>query len=118
MTTNQSYAPALHHHGHADWFGRDPSSAPRTVGVSVTRTGSHTARITVTDTSRHTPTVDITTAATGNSDQPDGEEEMEENGRGLLLVTSLAARWGSQRLHGGKRVWAELDTTGKEDSDQ
>ena len=29
-------------------------------------------------------------------------------GRGLLLVEALATRWGVQRLHGGKVVWAEL----------
>jgi anti-sigma regulatory factor (Ser/Thr protein kinase) len=34
----------------------------------------------------------------------------EEHGRGLLLVTATADRWGYESLPGGgKRVWAELD---------
>jgi PAS domain S-box-containing protein len=31
-----------------------------------------------------------------------------EGGRGLVLVQALAARWGSERLAAGKRVWCEL----------
>ena len=31
------------------------------------------------------------------------------NGRGLLMVNSLAARWGVQRRRTGKSVWFELD---------
>ncbi|MEW2070499.1 ATP-binding protein [Streptomyces sp. NPDC007346] len=31
-----------------------------------------------------------------------------EDGRGLLLVQELAARWGSYRTTGGKAVWAQL----------
>jgi two-component sensor histidine kinase len=35
-----------------------------------------------------------------------------ETGRGLLLVSALAAQWGSEpRPHVGKTVWAELDTS-------
>lgn len=30
-------------------------------------------------------------------------------GRGLLLVTRLATRWGTDYRDGGKTVWAELD---------
>ncbi|WP_416567019.1 ATP-binding protein [Nocardia testacea] len=30
-------------------------------------------------------------------------------GRGLLLVTQLATRWGTEWCAGGKTVWAELD---------
>jgi hypothetical protein len=30
-------------------------------------------------------------------------------GRGLLLVSQLAARWGTGYREGGKTVWAELD---------
>lgn len=30
-------------------------------------------------------------------------------GRGLLLVTQLATRWGTDYRDGGKTVWAELD---------
>ncbi|WP_256106859.1 ATP-binding protein [Streptomyces sp. ODS05-4] len=35
-------------------------------------------------------------------------DEDSEGGRGLLLVGSLAARWGSYATGGGKAVWAEL----------
>jgi len=35
--------------------------------------------------------------------------DYEENGRGLLIVTSLCTRWNAQRARdGGKVVWAEL----------
>ncbi|WP_327696872.1 ATP-binding protein [Streptomyces sp. NBC_00459] len=66
-----------------------------TIGISVTRTGEEAVRIVVTDTSRTAPTP----AA------PSGDAE---NGRGLLLVDALAHDWGSEPVHGGKRVWAEL----------
>jgi len=33
-------------------------------------------------------------------------------GRGLRIVAAVAATWGYERLDEGKRVWAELDTTG------
>ncbi|MGW7786526.1 ATP-binding protein [Streptomyces tricolor] len=66
-----------------------------TVGASITRTGTLSARIVVTDTSRTRP-------APGT---PDADEE---NGRGLVLVDALAHAWGSELVHGGKRVWAEL----------
>lgn len=36
-----------------------------------------------------------------------------ESGRGLLMVDSLATRWGVDARHpSGKTVWAELDLTG------
>lgn len=33
----------------------------------------------------------------------------DESGRGLLLVEAFASAWGTDRLQGGKRVWAQLD---------
>jgi|SRR5580658_7349281 anti-sigma regulatory factor (Ser/Thr protein kinase) len=33
----------------------------------------------------------------------------DESGFGLILVDSLARRWGVRRIAGGKAVWAELD---------
>ena len=66
-----------------------------TVGTSVTRTGEEAVRIIVTDTSRTRPT-------------PAAPSRDDENGRGLLLVEALAHDWGSELVHGGKRVWAEL----------
>ncbi len=32
-----------------------------------------------------------------------------DGGRGMLLVETLASRWGIDRRPGGKRVWFELD---------
>ncbi|WP_329273082.1 ATP-binding protein [Streptomyces sp. NBC_01451] len=66
-----------------------------TIGTSITQTGEETVRIVVTDTSRASPT-------------PAGPSCDAENGRGLLLVDALAHDWGSEPVHGGKRVWAEL----------
>lgn len=37
-------------------------------------------------------------------------EYTDESGRGLLLVSHLAARWGSHRTATGKIVWFELPT--------
>jgi anti-sigma regulatory factor (Ser/Thr protein kinase) len=31
-----------------------------------------------------------------------------QGGHGILLVATLADRWGSERYNGGKRVWFEL----------
>ncbi|MDX3613685.1 ATP-binding protein [Streptomyces europaeiscabiei] len=70
-----------------------------TVGASITRTGKESARIVVTDTSRTRPTP--------GTPSPD-----DEHGRGLLLVKALAHAWGSEPVHGGKRVWAELRADG------
>ncbi|GAA2648180.1 ATP-binding protein [Streptomyces vastus] len=70
------------------------------VGASITRTGEESARIVVTDTSRTRPTL-----GTPSSD--------DETGRGLLLVEALAHDWGSELVHGGKRVWAELRAEGE-----
>jgi anti-sigma regulatory factor (Ser/Thr protein kinase) len=37
-------------------------------------------------------------------------DDAEERGRGLLLVASVAARWGTNQHHDdGKTVWFELD---------
>jgi anti-sigma regulatory factor (Ser/Thr protein kinase) len=33
----------------------------------------------------------------------------ETHGRGILLVTSLASRWGAEGHDGGKTVWFEID---------
>ncbi|MGW4727721.1 ATP-binding protein [Streptomyces shenzhenensis] len=70
-----------------------------TVGASITRTGKESARIVVTDTSRTRPT-------------PDAPSPDDEHGRGLLLVEALAHDWGSEPVHGGKQVWAELRADG------
>ncbi|WP_244204476.1 ATP-binding protein [Streptomyces africanus] len=72
-----------------------------TVGASITRTGTESARIVVTDTSRTRPC-------------PGTPAADDENGRGLLLVDALAHAWGSELVHGGKRVWAELRAEGQQ----
>ncbi|GGV78522.1 hypothetical protein GCM10010294_47600 [Streptomyces griseoloalbus] len=71
-----------------------------TVGASITRTGEGSARIVVTDTSRTRPTPVVPPADA-------------EHGRGLLLVEALANDWGSELVHGGKRMGAELRTDTK-----
>ncbi len=70
-----------------------------TVGISLTRTGEESARIVVTDTSRTRPA-------------PGAPAADDEHGRGLLLVDALAHAWGSELVHGGKRMWAELRVDG------
>ncbi|MQY13783.1 hypothetical protein SRB5_39370 [Streptomyces sp. RB5] len=72
-----------------------------TVGASVVRTGEVSARIVVTDTSRTGPA-------------PCDPRAEDEHGRGLMLVAALAHDWGSEPVHGGKRVWAELRADGEQ----
>ncbi|PAZ16280.1 hypothetical protein CLM62_09150 [Streptomyces sp. SA15] len=72
-----------------------------TVGASITRTGTVSARVVVTDTSRTRPT-------------PGTPAADDESGRGLVLVDALAHAWGSELVHGGKRVWAELRADGEQ----
>ena len=62
----------------------------------------------------HTPEGRLrVTVADDNPDLPmvgDAPDLTAESGRGILLVSTLAARWGVERLAaGGKAVWFELD---------
>jgi anti-sigma regulatory factor (Ser/Thr protein kinase) len=65
------------------------------VRVVVTRPSPSTVRVAVVDKSRVKPV-------------PCRASEHDEGGRGLTLVGLLAARWGTDPLPWGKRVWAEL----------
>ncbi|ODA75372.1 Stage II sporulation protein E (SpoIIE) [Streptomyces sp. AVP053U2] len=40
---------------------------------------------------------------------------MDEGGRGLLLVSQLAQRWGTRFVPDGKVIWAEMSLTGPDD---
>ncbi|MDQ0938400.1 ATP-binding protein [Streptomyces sp. V1I1] len=66
-----------------------------TIGVSITRIAAESVRIVITDNASALPT----------ASRPGDENE---HGRGLLIVAAFAARWGSERVHGGKRMWAEV----------
>ncbi|MFJ8729045.1 ATP-binding protein [Streptomyces bauhiniae] len=66
------------------------------VRVIVERTAPRAVRIAVADLSRIQPV----------SCLPGLDEE---EGRGVLLVAALAARWGVDERHWGKIVWAELE---------
>ncbi|WP_405641965.1 ATP-binding protein [Streptomyces uncialis] len=57
-------------------------------------------RIAVSDGSRTTPV-------------PRCPRDGAESGRGLLLIEALSSRWGCDRRHGGKTVWAELGNPGE-----
>lgn len=37
-------------------------------------------------------------------------DELDESGRGMFLVDSLADRWGEREIPEGKMVWAEIGT--------
>ncbi|MFJ9415875.1 ATP-binding protein [Streptomyces sp. NPDC101227] len=67
-------------------------------GVSVTRISAARVRLVVTDPDATRP-------------HAEGPAEDDEHGRGLLIVSALAACWGADRVHGGKRMWAELEVT-------
>jgi anti-sigma regulatory factor (Ser/Thr protein kinase) len=48
--------------------------------------------------------------ADGSAIRPKVEELSRDRltGRGMALVTALAADWGAEDRHGGKRVWVDL----------
>ena len=58
--------------------------------------GGDWLRIEVHDTSPHAP-------------RPRTPDWLDESGFGLMLVDSLATKWGVQQTAQGKAVWAELD---------
>ncbi|WP_432150132.1 ATP-binding protein [Streptomyces sp. bgisy029] len=50
-------------------------------------------------------------AAAPAADGPDGDNSLDclaEDGRGLLLVDALAARWGTRAALAGRLVWADV----------
>ncbi|HET9382976.1 MAG TPA: ATP-binding protein [Streptomyces sp.] len=65
------------------------------IRVVVERTAKGTLRVAVADLSRSRPV-------------PRAPESGEEGGRGLLLVATLAADWGTDERRWGKVVWADL----------
>jgi anti-sigma regulatory factor (Ser/Thr protein kinase) len=65
------------------------------VRVAVLRVKAGCVRVSVVDRSPEPPA-----ARTGLADEETG-------GRGLLVLDALAARWGTEPLPWGKRVWAE-----------
>lgn len=63
-------------------------------------------RVSVADSGPGTPEVGLSPPVTA------------ESGRGVLLVSALAARWGVERLdEGGKAVWFELDLEPEQEDD-
>ncbi|MGC4996810.1 ATP-binding protein [Streptomyces sp. DT195] len=69
------------------------------VRVIVERTAPRVVRVAVADLSRAQPVPRLP--------EPDAEQ-----GRGLLLVTASAVRWGTDERRWGKVVWAELEARG------
>ncbi|MEV8044579.1 ATP-binding protein [Streptomyces griseoluteus] len=74
-------------------------SRRESIRMMVERTAPRTVRVAVADFSRTMPE-----ARTPKHD--------DEDGRGLLLVTSLARTWGTDERRWGKVVWAELEERG------
>jgi anti-sigma regulatory factor (Ser/Thr protein kinase) len=74
-----------------------------------------TVRIEVTDHGRASPdTAAATVPAVPPAPKRKGASEDDENGRGLLIVDFLAARWGHFGLSGGQvTAWAELGEPGE-----
>lgn len=53
---------------------------------------------------------DTTAPVVGSVEEPDDIEALDESGRGLFIVQTLAKRWSFYRPEGGgKWVWAELE---------
>ncbi|MFD8807356.1 ATP-binding protein [Streptomyces sp. NPDC059597] len=71
----------------------------RSIRVAVERVAPHTVRVAVADFSRALPA-------------PCPPKQDEEGGRGLVLVGTLAANWGTKERRRGKIVWAELEARG------
>ncbi|MBL1112608.1 ATP-binding protein [Streptomyces sp. 110] len=76
-------------------------SGSRCLRVTVSRPGPRRVRVAVIDKSRTYPV----------RRTPSAEDE---NGRGLAIVEAISARWGTDGLPWGKRVWAELRTPHEE----
>lgn len=72
----------------------------RAIKVTVSRTGQDRVRIAVTDKSRALPV------------RRDAAS-YDVGGRGLVVVAELTARWGTDPLPWGKRVWGELRRPGR-----
>jgi anti-sigma regulatory factor (Ser/Thr protein kinase) len=66
--------------------------------IDVAKT-DHGIRVGVTDASQELPVVRRL-------------QEVEEEGRGMLLVDAIASSWGVEARDPGKRVWFELDPPG------
>ncbi|MFJ6843565.1 ATP-binding protein [Streptomyces griseoluteus] len=74
--------------------------APRdSIRVVVERRTPRTVRVAVADFSHDRP-------------EPSPPTTDAEDGRGLLIVTTLAANWGTGKRRWGKVVWAELEGHG------
>ncbi|MGW4285942.1 ATP-binding protein [Streptomyces sp. NPDC004673] len=74
-------------------------SRRESIRMMVERTAPRTVRVAVADLSRTPP-------------EPRTPQHDDEDGRGLLLVTSLATNWGTDERRWGKIVWAELEGRG------
>ncbi|MYU54583.1 MULTISPECIES: ATP-binding protein [Streptomyces] len=55
-----------------------------------------------------TATVSVTDEGHGCASVPDLPGAEQENGRGLLIIDTLAGRWGQRKTDGGFTVWAEI----------
>ncbi|GGT29108.1 hypothetical protein GCM10010254_57150 [Streptomyces chromofuscus] len=71
--------------------------------VTVRRLGATRVRVAVIDKSRDLPEL----VAPCDDD---------EHGRGLALVDAFSAQWGTDPLNWGKRVWADLESPGLEET--
>ncbi|WP_344290942.1 ATP-binding protein [Streptomyces synnematoformans] len=81
-------------------------SAGIVVEVQITGRGQlRRLRIRVSDQGPHSGPIRIPPAV-----DPDGPGlgDVDESGRGLAMVDTLAHRWGAVRMHPGTRVWAVL----------
>jgi anti-sigma regulatory factor (Ser/Thr protein kinase) len=79
------------------------------VANAVQHTRSHHIRVTVTRPETTLVRIQVTDRS---KDRPRARhaDDVDENGRGLDLVAALTARWGTDVLPWGKRVWGELNT--------
>jgi len=81
-------------HSTGDFFDVELRAARDTVRVAVVDTGSVAAQ---------------SIALRVDLDVPEVDQDLEHmTGRGLLIVSSLATRWGIDDLPGGTRVWADF----------
>ena len=53
--------------------------------------------------------LEVTDASTVTPQPNTAVSELDERGRGLLLIDALASRWGIEPRPDGKTVWCELD---------
>ncbi|MEU7180725.1 ATP-binding protein, partial [Streptomyces celluloflavus] len=87
---------------------KDPHSGNLASGLPVLEHSESRSVTVVFFRTARTATVSVTDEGHGCASVPDLPGAEQENGRGLLIIDTLAGRWGQRKTDGGFTVWAEI----------